>query len=341
MASIRKLDTNKGTAYVIDYYDTNGKRRQIRRYCSKSEAEALKNKIEHKKSRVKLGLYDEVKKIKLFHAIEKYIVYSEMNKAASTVSREKRVYKQFKKFINNIPIREIEVENVENYVRKRYKKDDLSPDTIGLELRTLKAFFNYLIDREYISKNPVNRVEVPKRDQTSSNTNVRFLTMDEIERLFSVIDSKDFEDLVKVYLNTGARRSEVLPPKLTWQNVDFKNRTLQPTVKGGGTNTINMNETVYSILKRRYDDDNKYPFDFSPDWTYRKIKKYYNEADIENANVHTLRKTFGSLLLQRGTPLKVVSQLLGHCSVTVTENHYAALLEDNLQDAVNKLDDVF
>lgn len=43
---------------------------------------------------------------------------------------------------------------------------------------------------------------------------------------------------------------------------------------------------------------------------------------------HTLRRTFGSYLLNRGLRLEVVSKLLGHASTTVTERAYAELLDE-------------
>jgi integrase len=43
---------------------------------------------------------------------------------------------------------------------------------------------------------------------------------------------------------------------------------------------------------------------------------------------HTLRRTFGSYLLNRGLRLEVVSKLLGHASTSVTERAYAELLDE-------------
>src|SRR5262249_50196091 len=41
---------------------------------------------------------------------------------------------------------------------------------------------------------------------------------------------------------------------------------------------------------------------------------------------HTLRRTFGSDLINRGLRLETVSKLLGHASTTITERAYAQLL---------------
>ena len=43
---------------------------------------------------------------------------------------------------------------------------------------------------------------------------------------------------------------------------------------------------------------------------------------------HTLRRTFGSDLLNRGLCLEIVSKLLGYASTVVTERAYAELLDD-------------
>jgi integrase len=51
----------------------------------------------------------------------------------------------------------------------------------------------------------------------------------------------------------------------------------------------------------------------------------YNRSDV---TPHTLRRTFGSDLLNRGLRPEVVSKLLGHATTTITEHTYAELLDD-------------
>jgi integrase len=51
----------------------------------------------------------------------------------------------------------------------------------------------------------------------------------------------------------------------------------------------------------------------------------YNKSDV---SPHTLRRTFGSHLLNHGLRLEVVSKLLGHATTTITEQAYAELLDD-------------
>ena len=51
---------------------------------------------------------------------------------------------------------------------------------------------------------------------------------------------------------------------------------------------------------------------------------------------HTLRRTFGSDLLNKGVRLEVVSKLLGHSSTAVTERCYARLQDETIRDEMLK-----
>ena len=134
---------------------------------------------------------------------------------------------------------------------------------------------------------------------------------------------------------------ELLPPHFTWQNVDFVGKKILLHGKGDRKRYIPMNKTLLEILQRRLEAECEVPFKFNRDFVSHKIAKYYGRADIVGANLHSLRKTFGSLLLQnKKADIFTVSRLLGHTSVKTTEKYYVDLLQDNLRDSVNGLDGI-
>ncbi|MFC5748916.1 tyrosine-type recombinase/integrase [Actinomadura rugatobispora] len=51
--------------------------------------------------------------------------------------------------------------------------------------------------------------------------------------------------------------------------------------------------------------------------------------------MHDLRHTHATLLLIKGTPVKVVSERLGHASATITMNIYAHVLPGNQRAAAD------
>jgi len=167
---------------------------------------------------------------------------------------------------------------------------------------------------------------------------------DEINDLLEVIEKDGnlrFKNLVIAYLNTGARRTELLPPLFTWNNVNLQDRKILFQGKRDRKRYVPINNTLLSILLENQERGERYPFDFKPDYVSHKIKYYYKLADIEGANLHSLRKTFGSLLLQNGAAdLFTVSKLLGHSSVNTTEKYYVDLLDENFYNSVRKLTEI-
>ncbi len=65
------------------------------------------------------------------------------------------------------------------------------------------------------------------------------------------------------------------------------------------------------------------------------MEKHLSEAGIHDASVHTLRHTFGTHSVKRGTRLKVVQEILGHASLDTTTIYVSLAREDmnrQLQD---------
>jgi integrase len=74
------------------------------------------------------------------------------------------------------------------------------------------------------------------------------------------------------------------------------------------------------------------------------VSRYFTEAvracGYEGLSFHSLRHTFAERLLSAGEKLYVVSKLLNHSSMRVTEKVYGHLDKSTINDAVQRLDDV-
>ncbi len=337
MATVKKIHSKtKGSGYVVDYYDTDGIRRQKRLYTDRETAEAFANKIEYRKYQVRNGLINDLKpNITFKEAVERYLDIACIQKKANTIEREMYVYNHLKKYIGNIRIRFITPELLEGFIRYRYTENQVTPATIKIEVKTLRQFFNVLISHKYLMINPAKNVNGPKVNDKP----IRFLTVEEETLLLETIDSEDFRDLIIAYLHTGARKSEILYKSFHWSKVDFVNCRITLKGKRDKVRTIPMNRTLQEILhRRRYIMNLPEPFEFKYENVGKKLNIYYNRAGIKNADVHTLRRTFGSRLVQKGVPIFAVAKLLGHSSVTITEKHYVDLLQSDLALLVEKLD---
>jgi integrase len=337
MASIKEVKTRKGTGYQIQYTGSDGIRKHKTVYVNRKKAKEIALTIEAKKSRIKAGLEPEPASMKkLEKVIDDYIVNGTRSKTPETVKREEKVYKTLKVELGHIPISRITPKQMEQYFIAR-QDGGVSPAGVGLELRTIKAFFNYQIRMKTLVTNPAAGIKPPRQLPKP----IRFLTQDEIGRLFEKVDDPNYKDLIMAYLNTGARRREILAENFKWSDVQFKLNRVRLNGKGDKVRYVPMNAVLREILERRKADGHEYPFKMDYHWMFKKISKYYKLAEIENANIHTLRKTFGSLLIAQKVDVFRVSKLLGHSTVVVTQQHYADILKDDLETTIGCLESLF
>ena len=334
MASIKKITTNSGPRWVVDYYDINQKRKQ-KTFRDVKSAREFKLAIEHKKSRIRAGFEEPLQlNLRFDEMVEEYLVLIEGQKKDKTIARERTVFKTLRTFIPNKRIRNITPSMLRQYVQYRID-NGIKPATVNSELRTLKAFFNILIAHEYVQVNPVLSVKMLTVDLQEP----RSLTDQEIKNLLDAIDDPNYKDVVLMYLHTGARRSELLAPNFSWGDVDLKQRQILVHGKFDKDRVIPLDEQAYQILRRRrYIEKHDFPFSMDYHYMYKKIKQYFVDAKIPDGTVHVLRRTFGSKLVQQGVDIYIVSKLLGHSSIKVTESHYIHILNSNLQNGIKALD---
>ena len=337
MTKPKKVVTRRGVGYKFWYTDATGKRTSKTVYCSLKEAEKLMAKIEAKKSLIEAGIAPAPSsRVTLQVVVDRYLENGEKSKAFETIKRERKVFNPLLAVMGNVSLSKITTDMLEDHINQRLA-NGITPAGAGLELRHIKALFSKQVKTGKLVKNPVSGISPPKQVLKP----IRFLTKDEVKTLLKKIDNKDFKDLILGYLNTGARRGETLSPNFTWDHVQFGLDRVKIEGKGDKVRYVPMNAVLREILERRKAAGKSTPFDFSYSWTFKKLAKYYEAAEIDNANVHTLRKTFGSLLLQQGEDIFKVSKLLGHSSVVVTQNHYADILKDDLTNSVSQLESLF
>ncbi len=216
MTKITAIRTSRGSGYKIDYYDSNGIRRRLKVYTDRKTAERMAAEVEYKKTRIKSGLETRaVENILLNEAID-YAKEHSQNKP-KTIEREQIVLNAFLLFLGGTRVRHITARDLTNYFDYRLKICKLSPQTVGLEFRTLRAFFNNLITHQFIGVHPMKGLNPPPRPPIT----IRFLTVKEINSLLNAIQEagdQDYLDLVQVYLHTGTRREEILANRFTWDN---------------------------------------------------------------------------------------------------------------------------
>lgn len=74
---------------------------------------------------------------------------------------------------------------------------------------------------------------------------------------------------------------------------------------------------------------------------YRSFKPLLKQAELPNIRFHDLRHTAATLLLTRGTHPKIVQEMLGHSSISITLDIYSHVLPNLQGEAVRTMEDLF
>lgn len=116
------------------------------------------------------------------------------------------------------------------YINAEKQGVGLSETTININLRCLKALFNWLYREDLIEVNPMENVKILRQDNKDDLTNA--LTDNEVKDILAIPNKRDFvgyRDFVAIntLLDSGLRSQELL--SLRADDVDFKTRFI--TVK--------------------------------------------------------------------------------------------------------------
>ena len=74
-----------------------------------------------------------------------------------------------------------------------------------------------------------------------------------------------------------------------------------------------------------------------PDNFSHSFARLCEQAGLEHWHPHELRHSGASLMLAQGTPLHVVSDVLGHASIAITKDVYGHLLEGDKRAAAESM----
>ena len=339
--------------WYIQYQTADGVRKQKSTHCT-HRADAVKKFTDFGKFLAD----DKCKRehLSLSSFVKEFLVYAKTNYAPHTVYLYEKMFGHLSRLCGDLPLTKYTPKHYDHYkvirlneyvqgkIRKNAKKRTMSPITVNIELRSLRAAFSTARRWQYIEKNPfdgLSQISIPKKTPA-------FLTTVDVESMLKVITRPWLINLVIFAVNTGMRRGELL--SLRWQDVDTMARIAKIsnradfTTKSGDERVVALNDAAVAVLNRcRHSKTHPYIFCLengrrvSPDMLTHHFKKAVRAAGLpEGLHLHSTRHSFASLLVAGGTSLFTVSKLLGHSNAKTSEI-YSHLLPQHLQSEVDKI----
>jgi len=277
--------------------------------------------------------------------------YSPISKGSKKLESHKRELQNFEHWIKPV-LGEVPFKNISPFHIEKIKKNmltaEMTPRTIQYAFATIRQVWN-MAKRDGLvnTDSPTKQVKVPKID----NRRLRFLTREEADILLENLRNRSLQlhNMALLSLHCGLRAGEIF--NLTWGDVDLERGilTLRDS-KSGKTRRAFMTEKVKSVFNKP--DYAKHDDLVFPDRDDNKMKRIsnafqraVNELGFNNGIsdprqqvvFHTLRHTFASWLVENGTDLYIVKELMGHSTLAMTER-YSHLGQNTLQSAVRNLE---
>lgn len=220
--------------------------------------------------------------------------------------------------------------NIRGFVG-RLRRNDLGARTIQRTLSSVRSFYRYLLREGEVEINPASSVSAPKQSRPLPNV----LDVDQMNQLLNIdkdnpLDVRDWAIMELTY-SSGLRLSEIVSLDLI--NIDFKDRTVRVTGKGGKTRVLPIGrlaiEALQSWLKVRSnltaaDENAVFLSNRGKRISQRAIQLRMKEWGIKqgldsNVHPHMLRHSFASHMLESSGDLRAVQELLGHADISTTQ----------------------
>ncbi len=189
----------------------------------------------------------------------------------------------------------------------------------------------------------IEMIKMPKPRPTK-NSKVHYLTEDMERELLSWLNcmqrNREAKDIVECLIDLGCRVNELLG--LEKRFVDFDNNQINfNDRKNDQAVAVPMTNRVQSIIRRYYrevkDFDRLFTLNYSElNAIWQKARKDLGYADKKFYTIHLCRHTCASRLVQRGVPILLVKDWLGHEDIENTMI-YAHLAPKALHSVVEVL----
>lgn len=255
-------------------------------------------------------------------------------------------YKLVEKFLTRLRVQRFSENTIENYksqliyflkISNQYKPEDITDNqlekfilwlvnekNIGQSyqkamLATLKKFYKEIFNRE------VNLSHLyPKRKE---NKLPKFLTQNEIKKIIDITENLKPKTIITTIYSCGLRLSELLELKIS----DIKSEQDCIVIrqsKGNKDRIVMLSPKLLDLLREYYKKykPKEYVFEgqlggkYSARSVQQILKKSIEIAEIKTqASVHTLRHSYATHLLENGTDIRIIKELLGHNSIKTTE----------------------
>jgi integrase/recombinase XerD len=263
--------------------------------------------------------------------------------SSSTIRTYLNEMSQLLKTIGNKSADELTVDELRRYMAYCYDKLKLSENTLHSRINALKFYYEQVLKREkffWDIPRPKKPMILPK-----------LLNENELAKLFNSLTNKKHKAMLFTAYSAGLRVSEIVNLKIA----DIDSQRMQIFIsraKGKKDRVVNLSPVLLDILRKYIQDYKPRPKEFlfeseqtNTAYPTRTVQQIFSNAKHKagirkEVGIHSLRHSFATHLLDKGTDIKYIKEILGHFNLKTTER-YLHVSKKQLVNIVSPFDDLW
>lgn len=352
MSSRRRRTKGTGSVYtrkdgrVVVQYEVNGKTRYIYGRDEKQVADKVAEAIRNRDA----GIDSENMTVGGY--LDKWLTAIKDTVRIGTWKQYEMIVRiHIKPTLGTVKLDKLNALQVQSFYRERLDAG-LSPRRVQYVHVTIRKALKDAVKWRLIPYNVADAVTPPR----PTKPEITPLSAEQVKVLLAAARGDRLEALYTLAVTTGMRIGEMFG--LKWSDVDLEAGILRVRRTVAADGTVNAPKTASSRRTVRLSrlatrSLSKHPR--TAEWVFASAagtpvgicnfhknswRPLLQRAGLPHARVHDLRHTAATLMLSRGVPVKVVSEMLGHADVSTTLSIYAHVLPDMQGGAASAMDDL-
>lgn len=259
--------------------------------------------------------------------------------AENTINSYLGVLVIFFNYYKDKPIEELSKQDIEEYNYNYILRNGYSRTFQNQTINAIKLFYIKM----HNIKHELNELERPRRARVLP----KVIPKEDIQEMLSSIGNLKHRVALAVIYGLGLRRGELINLKLS--DIDSKRKTvIIRNAKGSKDRALPIPDTLLDLIIRYYKvykpvtwliEGQKEGTKYSAGSLQNIFKKYFSRVDKNRSfTLHCLRHSCATHLLESGTDIRYIQELLGHKSSRTTEI-YTYVSMRSLKNIKNPIDD--
>ncbi len=260
--------------------------------------------------------------------------------SANTIRLYKDEMMTLIKLLGKRPVQKLEARHVKSYILWQLKVKKLSESKAHSTLNALKFYF------EQVLYKPKIFLEIPRPKKPIKLPTVH--SQQQIKKLITVTQNLKHQTMLMTGYSAGLRISEIVSLKI--KDIDSDRMLIYiRQAKGKKDRQVSLSVKLLEQLRKYYKEYKpaNYLFEGADGGAYsvRSLQQVYQQAKLLSKNnksggVHSLRHSYATHLLEGGTDIRIIQELLGHNNLKTTERytHVSKKQLGKVQSPLDKLD---